>query len=346
MDYRLAVYEVEKPAIIRLSAGTPLQERLKKMYLYIQMNSNELNQRIAHFKGVAAQAKDRLQSRLSQIKSLFIQERREFLISEQKEQPKTVLLAFDFDGTLSVMGAATSEDGSEIKQDSIWQMMKLCGFSKDSIAEMADHYREYGSAKDEPKQIEWVEKTIEVYIKEKLTKDQIKAISEKIVLRPEALQLLKNLMNSDPSVKIAIISYGLKEPIEYILEKNGITNVEVFASELMFDENTDIVTGIKDGSIVVGANKGDILDKIRTVNNIDPKFVIAVGDSIAADETMYTNNSEGINIHIEHSGHSEKNHIKNLGELPKNCIVAMCGNGPSFGVVSQTLLRIIKGFPL
>ncbi len=163
-----------------------------------------------------------------------------------------VLIAFDFDGTLS-----TSE------------MTVLLGEQKgvdekiNNITERAMN-NEIGYAESLRKRVSLLEG---------LSESKVKDAFDKITLRKNTAGLLRSLKESN--VHIAIITGGFERGVKAILEKKNIDIDTLIANRLVLKNGR--LTGKVEGPLIEGT-KDDMLKDIIKREKIDIPQTIAVGD--------------------------------------------------------------------
>ncbi|MDY6776142.1 MAG: phosphoserine phosphatase SerB [Halobacteria archaeon] len=163
-----------------------------------------------------------------------------------------MLIAFDFDGTLS---------------DS--EMTVLLGEEKDvaeEIAGITDRAMngEIGYAESLRQRIELLEG---------LPEERMNHAFERIKFHEGAADLINDLR--DAGVFVAILTGGFERGVESILERSGIEVDEIVANRLVLENGA--LTGEVEGSLIEGT-KDEALERLATSEGVDLEDTMAVGD--------------------------------------------------------------------
>lgn len=222
----------------------------------------------------------------------------EFLIKRMPwKNGETGKGVFDFDGCLTLVGI--TPDGTS--QGTIWQEIGDQLVTHPGLKRrMSADYHKYAGRTDIDGQKEWADRAYENFHKAGVTRQNLLDIADNIILRPWVTDFIKEFIAAGH--KIAIVSYGMKQVIERVLEKNGIRNyvTAIYADTLKF--SGDHLRGVVDYlPRVVPANK-DVFARIFIHLNEDyPKRAIIVGDSVH-DLQMFRGNPQALRIYLNHPG--------------------------------------------
>ncbi|NCN52929.1 HAD-IB family phosphatase [Candidatus Wolfebacteria bacterium] len=203
-------------------------------------------------------------------------------------KPRAVVV-FDFDGTL-------------ISNDyvSLYNVVDqaVVGFDaeeyKDKVNKLRNKYfaivkRRKLTVKE---QTEWFNRTIELYFEFGLTKQEAKDILRTVKLRDgvkECLEMLK-----EENIPVAVISYGIKDFIEFVLEVNGVSHLvdKIYSAKLRtFKYDVGIITGFYKETLILPRDKKRAAHEFAKKHKVPYKKIIGVGDSIHDDGLGDTKNN-------------------------------------------------------
>ncbi|EMA34562.1 phosphoserine phosphatase SerB [Haloarcula japonica] len=163
-----------------------------------------------------------------------------------------MLVAFDFDGTLS---------------DS--EMTVLLGSQNGTAEDMADITER--AMNDE---IEYAESLRQrCALLEGLSDEQAQAAFDEVALRPGAARVIEALR--DAGVYVAILTGGFERGVEAALETEGVEVDAIVANRLLVEDGT--LTGEVRGPLISGT-KDDAMEVVTAVTGEDRDTTVAVGD--------------------------------------------------------------------
>jgi len=163
-----------------------------------------------------------------------------------------MLVAFDFDGTLS---------------DS--EMTVLLGNQNDTADDMADITER--AMNDE---IEYAESLYQrCALLEGMDDETAQAAFDQVQLRPGAADVIEALREA--GVYVCILTGGFERGVEAALEAEGVEVDAIVANRLPVEDGT--LTGAVEGPLIEGT-KDDALDIVTTIVGEDRADTIAVGD--------------------------------------------------------------------
>jgi len=139
----------------------------------------------------------------------------------------------------------------------------------------------------------WIFRSIEIYIESGLTLFQIRKVFSNIKLRDRVIETLQFLHKQN--IPTAIVSYGIKQFIEAVLEKNGVQNYidHIYAVSLV--TNMGLVCAYKPETLVFTGNKGRFSFDFAMKHGVWIGKILAVGDSAVDCELgCFQNNRLGI----------------------------------------------------
>ena len=112
-----------------------------------------------------------------------------------------------------------------------------------------------------------------------LTPEQWKSALSQVKLRKGVVEIAKGLV--ERGIKVGIISFGIAEFIESVLEVNGLAGVfhRIYAARFIYDERCNEVVGWNNKSIVYPFNKCIWSSVFAKQYGIPPERLLAVGDS-------------------------------------------------------------------
>jgi len=163
-----------------------------------------------------------------------------------------MLVAFDFDGTLS---------------DS--EMTVLLGSQNGTAEDMADI-----TERAMNNEIEYAESLRQrCALLEGLSDEQAQAAFDEVALRPGAAQVIKALR--DAGVYVAILTGGFERGVEAALETEGVEVDAIVANRLLVKDGE--LTGEVRGPLISGT-KDDAMEVVTAVTGEDRNTTVAVGD--------------------------------------------------------------------
>ncbi|WP_255356110.1 phosphoserine phosphatase SerB [Haloarcula sp. CBA1127] len=165
---------------------------------------------------------------------------------------RTMLVAFDFDGTLS---------------DS--EMTVLLGSQNGTAEDMADI-----TERAMNNEIEYAESLRQrCALLEDLPDEQAQAAFDEVALRPGAAEVIEALRNA--GVYVAILTGGFERGVEAALETEGVEVDAIVANRLPVE--ADKLTGEVRGPLISGT-KDDAMEVVTAVTGEDRDTTVAVGD--------------------------------------------------------------------
>lgn len=163
-----------------------------------------------------------------------------------------MLVAFDFDGTLS---------------DS--EMTVLLGSQNGTAEDMADI-----TERAMNNEIEYAESLRQrCALLEDLPDEQAQAAFDEVALRPGAAEVIEALRNA--GVYVAILTGGFERGVEAALETEGVEVDAIVANRLPVEDGT--LTGEVRGPLISGT-KDDAMEVVTAVTGEDRDTTVAVGD--------------------------------------------------------------------
>jgi len=163
-----------------------------------------------------------------------------------------MLVAFDFDGTLS---------------DS--EMTVLLGSQNGTAEDMADI-----TERAMNNEIEYAESLRQrCALLEGLSDEQAQAAFDEVALRPGAAQVIEALR--DAGVYVAILTGGFERGVEAALETEGVEVDAIVANRLLVKDGE--LTGEVRGPLISGT-KDDAMEVVTAVTGEDRDTTVAVGD--------------------------------------------------------------------
>jgi len=163
-----------------------------------------------------------------------------------------MLVAFDFDGTLS---------------DS--EMTVLLGSQNGTAEDMADI-----TERAMNNEIEYAESLRQrCALLEGLSDEQAQAAFDEVALRPGAAQVIEALR--DAGVYVAILTGGFERGVEAALETEGVEVDAIVANRLLVKDGE--LTGEVRGPLISGT-KDDAMEVVTAVTGEDRNTTVAVGD--------------------------------------------------------------------
>jgi phosphoserine phosphatase len=126
----------------------------------------------------------------------------------------------------------------------------------------------------------WLEENINIFIKAKTTINQIKYALKDVRLRSNVVDCM--LLLKYKCVPTAVISYGVKQFIEIVLQNNHALKLvdSIYATQLEIDEKTGLVLGYKPETILLPRQKGLASTHFAKSATVRENNVLAVGDSL------------------------------------------------------------------
>jgi len=125
----------------------------------------------------------------------------------------------------------------------------------------------------------WLVEEFELYIRHRLTAADWQTALAHVRLRPGVVELMAELHAA--GVRQCVISGAVADFVEYVMEINGASRLveAVYAAKLLHDPRGTVV-GYDENSFVHLENKGEWSMYFAGLHRIDPRRVIALGDSI------------------------------------------------------------------
>ncbi|WP_268237865.1 phosphoserine phosphatase SerB [Haloarcula argentinensis] len=165
---------------------------------------------------------------------------------------RAMLVAFDFDGTLS---------------DS--EMTVLLGSQNGTAEDMADI-----TERAMNNEIEYAESLRQrCALLEDLPDEQAQAAFDEVALRPGAAEVIEALRNA--GVYVAILTGGFERGVEAALETEGVEVDAIVANRLPVEDGT--LTGEVRGPLISGT-KDDAMEVVTAVTGEDRDTTVAIGD--------------------------------------------------------------------
>lgn len=134
--------------------------------------------------------------------------------------------------------------------------------------------------KEEERQ--WFDETISLYARAGLTLAKIEEVLAPVIIRDgvhEFLDLLRVY-----NVPVAVVSYGVRQFISAVLDKNAAVVNEIYSADLIVSES-GLVTGYRPETAVFPNTKGDFSRQFADYHGIPHENILAIGDS-GGDATL------------------------------------------------------------
>ena len=126
---------------------------------------------------------------------------------------------------------------------------------------------------------------ISIYIGCGLTTVKIKKVLSKVSLRRKVEETFKFL--NKQGIPIAIISFGIKQFIETVLEQQKVRKYisGIYAADLSIKKET--ICGYEPGTVVITENKGVFSEHFARQHGVPAKNILAIGDSMVDQNLGY-----------------------------------------------------------
>lgn len=186
-------------------------------------------------------------------------------------------VVFDMDGTLTNKGPSSwaAIDEKAISNECLEKLSALRSLYLTQALE---------GTLSEKGELDWLIRTLQAYIDDGMTIQKMHAAVNDFQLRPGVIECLKMLEKN--RIPMAIVSYGIKQAISRILLMNGLPKSHrlfraIYAARftVMNGSGPARYVGYETSSLVIPSNKGYWSDKFALSRGIDPKDLLAVGDS-------------------------------------------------------------------
>lgn len=128
-------------------------------------------------------------------------------------------------------------------------------------------------------ELKWIHETLDVYVAHRLTDGDWQRALDDVRLRIGFAECVRHF--HERGVPQAIISYGVADFVEYVLDAHGVLDHldQVCAARLI--ENDDgVVVGYDRDSIVCPENKDEWSRRFAEAHRLRPSRLIAIGDSV------------------------------------------------------------------
>ena len=199
---------------------------------------------------------------------------------------KNICIITDFDHTITTHDSKSS-----------WDVLEMVKSLSDELREECQNNRNYYLPKEKDYKIsfykkskymkEWLEKNLNVFVKSKITEDEIKGVSKNkncMKLRKDTNDLFKYAYKN--KIPIIIISAGIEDIIKnFLLENKLLTeNVYIISNKLKF--KSKIISGIKNKPFhSLNKSKVKYPHKIKEIIKEKDKIFL-LGDNI--EDTLVT----------------------------------------------------------
>jgi HAD superfamily phosphoserine phosphatase-like hydrolase len=203
----------------------------------------------------------------------------------------------------------------------------LGAWAKQKILDLRNSYltRFFAGQLTSADEKKWFNETIAIYIGDGLKMDKVRQILKAVELRKGVDELLK--LAKARNVPLAIVSAGIKDFIEIVLEARGVRHLvsEIYATKLLINQQNGDILGYYPDTVVVTADKGTYSRLFAEKYGVPPERILAIGDS-AGDRNL---------------GHLKENRVAIVEEDEEAVQVA-----PYAGhvVVSQDFYPVIEWF--
>ena len=184
------------------------------------------------------------------------------------------VVVFDFDGTLTSKSYV-----------SLFNVVEQGVLSEEYLKEIAVLRSKYlpkamnGIITHEEEMI-WLTESIDIFVKAKVTIDQIRDSLKNVRLKSNAVDCLALLKYK--RIPVAVISYGVSQFIEIVLRNNHALQMVdcIYSAKLTIDSETGLVIGYKPDSILLPHQKGIASLNFAKAMGIPENRILAVGDSL------------------------------------------------------------------
>ena len=181
---------------------------------------------------------------------------------------------FDFDGTLTPKSYI-----------SLFNVVEQGALSEKHIREMHLLRAEYmpkaiqGTITRE-EELDWMIKSIGVFVDARTTLEQIEMALEKVVLRDGVVECFKELRSR--GVRVAVISFGIAQFVRAALRNNGALRLvdEIYATQLNLSARGGVVVGFKRDTLLLPKDKGIASLAFAKKFGIPENRILAVGDTL------------------------------------------------------------------
>ncbi len=128
-------------------------------------------------------------------------------------------------------------------------------------------------------ELSWMRQSLELYIRAGLSREAVREVLGKLPMRDNFKDL--SIFCEQNHIKIAIVSFGIKQFIEAVLEGNNALGLvdEIYAADLLFDESGR-ACGYKEETLVVGHNKWFFSELFAQKHGVADNRIFALGDSL------------------------------------------------------------------
>lgn len=163
----------------------------------------------------------------------------------------------------------------------------------------------------------WIVQTVELYARHRVTLAETYRALDGIRLKRGFKRFLADMHRR--SVPVAIISFGIKQFIWYVLEKENVAHLvsDIFATDLVtWDISLDAnpITELDMKSVVVPHLKGDFSKRFASRYGVPDDGIIAVGDS-PGDALLGSLKENRICLIEKASELRKQNLVRNFGEI-------------------------------
>lgn len=182
-------------------------------------------------------------------------------------------VVFDFDGTLtpkSYVSLFNIVDQSALPEKYFWEMRDL---RANYMPKAVD-----GTITREEER-DWMVKSIGIYVRARITLEQIEKAMEKVVLRDGVVDCMKELRSW--GVRVAVISFGIAQFVRAALKNNGALRLvdEVYATELI-SACGGVVVGFKQDTLLLPTDKGLTSLVFARKFGVPKHHILAIGDTL------------------------------------------------------------------
>lgn len=192
------------------------------------------------------------------------------------------VVVFDFDGTLTSKSYV-----------SLFNVVEQGVFSEEYIKELSVLRSKYlpkamNGIITHEEEMAWLTESIDIFIKAKVTIDQIRDSLKNVRLKSNVVDCLALLKFK--RIPVAIISYGISRFIEIVLQNNHALQMvdSIYATKLEIDNKTGSVIGYKPDSILLPHQKGIASLNFAKAMRVDESKILAVGDSLVDAKLGYS----------------------------------------------------------
>lgn len=199
---------------------------------------------------------------------------------------KNICIITDFDHTITTKNSKSSWDVLEMSKAIPKELKKECQNNREYYLPKERDYKISFSKKSKYME-QWLEKNLKVFIKSKITEEEIIEISKDkncMTLRKNVKDLFE--LAKIKSIPIIVVSAGIEDIIKNFLLANDLLNEKVFIISNKLKYKNNVISGLKNRPIhSLNKSKTKYPHKIRKIVNKTNKIFL-LGDNI--EDTLLT----------------------------------------------------------